>query len=439
MLSARSFAGLKSLMDNNKPDKKDNKSLGEKAELAAEKLERRFKRTEEKLESAAETLEEKFELTEEKLESAAGALEERLEKAGQTLEAAVETVEQKLEALERRLTGREIRLERAYEGEAAPEDLIIETRGLKKYFPRNKERGARRDVIRAVDGVDLDIVRGETLGVVGESGCGKSTAARCLIGLLPPTDGSVKLYGRDLNSGDSQSRRAMRRHTGIIFQDPYGSLDPRMTVAEIVGEPLRAYKLAEGKMDLLLRALDMIEACGLQADDLFKFPHQFSGGQRQRICIARALIAGPDLVVCDEAVSALDVSIQAQIINLLVDLRETRDLTYAFISHDLEVVRFIADRVAVMYQGKIVEMARKDDLFSNPAHPYTVMLLESAPVFGRKAGYVDLSEIPELTPEEVVVGCRFRNRCPKAKDECAVAEPELLEVGKTHVSACRLK
>ena len=388
------------------------------------------------MERAFENLERKFERTGEKIENAFGALEEKLEHAEQSLETAAESVEQKLEALDRRLSGREMRLERAYEGDAEPGDLILETRGLKKYFPRNKERGARREVVLAVEGVDLSIVRGETLGVVGESGCGKSTAARCLIGLLPPTDGCVTLYGSDLNSGDKQSLRELRRHTGIVFQDPYGSLDPRMTVAEIVGEPLRAYKLADGKMDRLLMALDMIEACGLQADDLFKFPHQFSGGQRQRVCIARALIAGPDLVVCDEAVSALDVSIQAQIINLLVELRESRDLTYAFISHDLEVVRFIADRVAVMYLGKVVEMARKDDLFSGPKHPYTRMLLESAPVFGRKAADVDLSEVPELTREELLVGCRFRNRCPAAKGECAISEPELLEVGKAHVSAC---
>lgn len=391
------------------------------------------------IENAADAvvkLDQTFGRVEKKLESAAAALETKFEKIDHDLETFSEAIEQKLELLEKRLTARELRLDRVYEGEAAQGDIIIETSGLKKYFPRGKGRGEKHDVVRAVDGVDLSVVHGETLGVVGESGCGKSTAARCLIGLLPPTQGVVSLYGSNINTGDNNARRALRRHTGIVFQDPYGSLDPRMTVADIVGEPLRAYKLADGKTDRLLRALEMIESCGLQADDLFKFPHQFSGGQRQRICIARALIANPDLVVCDEAVSALDVSIQAQIINLLVDLRETMDLTYAFISHDLEVVRFIADRVAVMYLGRIVEMARKEDLFSNPKHPYTIMLLESAPVFGRKAAQADLSEIPELTPEQLLTGCRFRNRCPSVKRECAEKDPELENIGKAHVSAC---
>jgi oligopeptide/dipeptide ABC transporter ATP-binding protein len=194
--------------------------------------------------------------------------------------------------------------------------------------------------------------------------------------------------------------------------------------------------LVDGKTDRLLKVMEMIEACGLQADDLFKFPHQFSGGQRQRVCIARALVAGPDMVVCDEAVSALDVSVQAQIINLLMDLREARDLTYTFISHDLEVVRFIADRVAVMYLGKVVEMARREDIFTNPKHPYTVMLLESAPVFGSKAKDEDLSDAPELMPDELLHGCRFRNRCPQAKTECANIDPVFKQISKSHVSTC---
>jgi len=391
---------------------------------------------EEKLDRAAKNLERKFERAEEKLESAAESLEKRFEEIEQGLERAADTLDKKLDELDRRLSGREVRLERVYEGEAIPGDVIMETHSLKKYFPRPKERGGKRGVIRAVDGIDVSIIKGETLGIVGESGCGKSTAARCIIGLLPPTEGVVSLYGRDLNTGEGQARRELRRHTGIVFQDPYGSLDPRMTVATIVSEPLRAHRITESKTERLLRALDMIEACGMQADDLFKFPHQFSGGQRQRVCIARALIAGPDLVVCDEAVSALDVSIQAQIINLLVELRESRDLTYAFISHDLEVVRFIADRVAVMYLGKIVEIARKEELFSNPKHPYTIMLLESAPVFGRTAADVDMTEPPELLPDELLTGCRFRNRCPQAKRECSEACPELRHISKSHISAC---
>jgi oligopeptide/dipeptide ABC transporter ATP-binding protein len=228
----------------------------------------------------------------------------------------------------------------------------------------------------------------------------------------------------------------------IVFQDPYGSLDPRMTVARIVGEPLAAYKMAKNNTDSLVQTLDMLEACGLRADDLFKFPHQFSGGQRQRICIARALVARPDIVVCDEAVSALDVSIQAQIINLLCDLRERRGLTYIFISHDLEVVRFIADRVAVMYLGKIVELAPKERIFSNPTHPYTVTLLESAPVFGRTAAErrarnpAPSIEVEGDTRDALSAGCRFCPRCAYATRECHETAPPLREVARGHFAAC---
>jgi len=261
-------------------------------------------------------------------------LEDKLEQVGQSLENTFEKLEKKFEKLDERLSGRRIeRLERVYEGDETPEDIILELKGLKKYFERPKSDTMNRDVIRAVDGVDLRIVRGETLGIVGESGCGKSTVARCMIGLIQPTAGNVMLYGKNIEEGNKQTRRELRHHTGIIFQDPYGSMNPRMSVGEIVSEPLRAIGKTynndkkAGKKERLLAAMNILESCGLQADDLFKYPHQFSGGQRQRICIARALIAEPDLVVCDEAVSALDVSIQAQIINLLVEMREARELT----------------------------------------------------------------------------------------------------------------
>ena len=311
-------------------------------------------------------------------------------------------------------------------------EAILEARNVKKYF---MQRG-KLPPLRAVDGIDFLIPRGETLGIVGESGCGKSTAARVVIGLAPATEGTVLLGGEPVRTRDRGKQREIRRRSGIVFQDPYGSLDPRMTVAGIVGEPLRAHRLAETKGDMLLRCLEMLESCGMRADDMFKFPHQFSGGQRQRICIARALVAGPDVVVCDEAVSALDVSVQAQIINLLCDLRQERGLTYLFISHDLEVVRFIADSVAVMYLGKIVEMAKKEDMFRNPKHPYTIKLLDSAPVFGRKREFD--AEEPDAPAGAMgdPAGCRFRERCPMARGSCAETEPELKTIEAGHTAAC---
>jgi len=422
-------------MSDKGPEKPGAGSLEEKLERAGKKLERKFQRAEEKLETVSDALEDKAGQIERSIETAVESLDHKLEEAVGSLDRKLDGLDDLLSGRKRRVE-REKRLESVYEGEIAQGDIIVEALGLKKYFPRAGSRGKKRDVVRAVDGVDLRVIRGETLGVVGESGCGKSTAARCLIGLIPPTGGSVSFFGNNVEGGEKRYLRDLRRRTSIIFQDPYGSMDPRMTVAGIVSEPLRAHMPHESRTDHLLRALDAIEACGLQAGDLFKYPHQFSGGQRQRVCIARALIAEPDLVVCDEPVSALDVSIQAQIINLLIDLREARDLTYAFISHDLEVVSYIADRVAVMYLGRVVEMARKEELFSDPRHPYTEMLLESAPVFGRRAGEVDLAEAPELVNEELWTGCRFRNRCPKAKPDCARTDPQLRQISNSHVSAC---
>lgn len=385
-------------------------------------IEEKLERFGQKLEKTGRRTEDAFGKLEKRIEDAAKSAEDSLERFGTNLQGTFERLDKRFEETEKKL------------------EYALETDGLKKYF---QARGARRDAknaaIRAVDGVDLGVTLGETLAIVGESGCGKSTIARVMIGLLPPTAGHVRLFGTDLTNSDKEAKKEMRRRTGIVFQDPYGSLDPRMTVADIVCEPLRAHKLCENRTGRHLAALEMLEACGLNADNMFQFPHQFSGGERQRICIARALVAGPDIVVCDEAVSALDVSIQAQIINLLCDLREARGLTYIFISHDLDVVRFIADRVAVMYLGKVVELAPKEALFNRPCHPYTADLLESAPVFGRRAGGAagaakDSAAFEPAGPPEC--GCRYFPRCRVAMRECAETEPRLRAAADGHFVAC---
>jgi len=373
------------------------------------------------------------------LEKTEKSIESSIEKLEKRLEGAEKSIEKSVERLETRIENRLEQLDKWFQNAEEKLDYILEVEGLKKHFQARKARGSDElAVIKAVDGVDLGIVRGETLGIVGESGCGKSTIARMMIGLIPPSEGRISLFGRDISNCTKEEKKELRRRTGIVFQDPYGSLDPRMTVADIVGEPLRAHKLCQNKTDRLLKVLEIMEACGLTADDMFKFPHQFSGGQRQRICIARALVAQPDIVVCDEAVSALDVSIQAQIINLLCDLRDERGLTYIFISHDLEVVRFISDRIAVMYLGKVVELASRDELFDNPLHPYTAALLNSAPVFGRRETDTAEQTLYFEDREPQAGGCRYWPRCPAALPECAHEEPELRMVSGGHAVACHL-
>jgi len=359
------------------------------------------------------------------------SLERTFESLEERMERGMESFERKLEAVDRRIEEKALAWERIF-GEEEKPDVILEALGVKKHF----YRGRKTPPLRAVDGVDFIIPRGETLGIVGESGCGKSTAARLLIGLMPATGGRILIGGEPVFQRDKGKQREVRKRTGIVFQDPYGSLDPRMTVADIVSEPLRAHGHAVSKTDMLLKSLVMLESCGMRADDMFRYPHQFSGGQRQRICIARALVSEPDLVICDEAVSSLDVSVQAQIINLLLDFRDRRTLTYLFISHDLEVVRFIADRVAVMYLGTIVEMAKKEDLFLNPVHPYTKILLESAPVFGRKRVFNQQAPDWDDNGEDVRQGCRFLPRCPNARHDCGVATPKLRTLTAGHSVAC---
>ena len=318
------------------------------------------------------------------------------------------------------------------------DNILLDVRNLKKHFPiRQGLLQKTVGYVKAVDGISFTLERGKVLGIVGESGCGKSTAARVIMDLIPPSEGEVLFEGHDMYTKDRNVRRDLRRRMNIVFQDPFNSLNPRMTVAQLVGEPLLAHRLVHSRRDMVLRAVDLIESCGLFGDQIYRYPHQFSGGQRQRICIARALASEPDFIVCDEAVSALDVSIQAQIINLLCDLREQRGLTYIFISHDLNVVRFISDEVAVMYLGQIVEKAPKETLFSNPAHPYTVALLNSVPVFsadGKRDRIVLEGDIP--SPSNPPPGCRFHTRCPEACEQCRTEAPQTREIAPGHTVCC---
>jgi oligopeptide/dipeptide ABC transporter ATP-binding protein len=311
---------------------------------------------------------------------------------------------------------------------------LVTARGLVKHFGQRGGSG----LVRAVDGVDFDIKSGETLALVGESGCGKSTTGRLLLRLIEPTAGSVTIDGREVYKLSSTSLRTLRRDMQIVFQDPYASLNPRMTVGAMLEEPLRLHKLATGPA-VKRRVEELLTAVGLAPEHARRYPHEFSGGQRQRVGIARALAVEPRLIVCDEAVSALDVSIQAQIVNLLQDLQKQRDLAYLFIAHDLAVVRHIADRVAVMYLGRIVELAPTDALFEAPRHPYTRALLSAVPVPDPSVRHERIALTGEPpSPVAIPSGCRFHTRCPHAQDICRREDPVLIDDGAGHAAACHL-
>src|SRR6058998_1420049 len=317
------------------------------------------------------------------------------------------------------------------------ETPLLEVKHLKKHFPIKGGVFSKTIVyVYAVDDVNFTLSKGETLGLVGESGCGKSTTGHTILRLIEPTDGAISFEGQNITALDKSAMRALRREMQIIFQDPYASLNPRMTVGSIIGEPLEIHKIAKGS-EKEERVASLLQKVGLRAEDMRKYPHEFSGGQRQRIGIARALALNPKLIVCDEPVSALDVSIQAQVINLLEDLQAEFGLSYLFISHGLAVVEHISDRVAVMYLGRIVEIADSAELYANPLHPYTKALLSAIPIPDpkqKRERIVLTGDVP--TPIDPPSGCRFRTRCPWAIDDCAKIVPELREIIPGHTAAC---
>ncbi len=328
-------------------------------------------------------------------------------------------------------------------GAPVTEDLILQVNDLKMHFPITKGVLFQRQVgaIKAVDGLTFNLRRGETLGLVGESGCGKSTTGRAILQLYRPTDGTVQFEGTELTEIKGEELRRMRRAMQMIFQDPYASLNPRMTVGSIVSEPLEVHNIGNSRKERQERVQELLKIVGLNPYFVNRYPHEFSGGQRQRIGVARALAVNPSFIVCDEPISALDVSIQAQIINLLEDLQEELNLTYLFIAHDLSVVRHISDRIAVMYLGKIVELAERDELYANPMHPYTQALLSAVPIpdpviENERKRIILEGDVP--SPANPPQGCNFCTRCPRVMDICREKDPEFKDYGDGHYVACWL-
>jgi oligopeptide/dipeptide ABC transporter ATP-binding protein len=316
---------------------------------------------------------------------------------------------------------------------------LVEARGLVKHFTVGRSLlGRPREVVHAVENVDLAIRTGETLGVVGESGCGKSTLGRLLLRLIEPTAGEVLFDGKRLAALSARELRSLRREMQIVFQDPYGSLDPRMRIGAIVAEGIEIHRIARGRQ-VREKVAELLHEVGLRAEHADRYPHEFSGGQRQRIGIARALAVGPRFLVCDEPVSALDVSVQAQVINLLHDLQEKLDLTYFFVAHDLRVVAHLSHRIAIMYLGRIVELGPRDEILSRPRHPYTRALLSAVPnpdPEGRSQRVILEGDVP--SPIAPPPGCAFHPRCAYAEERCRVERPELIEGGRGHAVACHV-
>lgn len=324
---------------------------------------------------------------------------------------------------------------------AAREEYILEVNNLVKHFPLGGGLFSKKQqVVQAVNGISLKVKRGETLGIVGESGCGKSTAGRSIIRLYEPTAGQIIFEGKDVTKAQGNDLMELRRNMQMIFQDPYASLNPRMTVGDIVAEALDIHKLASGQKRTN-RIYELLKIVGLNPEHANRFPHEFSGGQRQRIGIARALAVNPSLIICDEPISALDVSIQAQVVNMLEELQEKLGLTYLFIAHDLSMVKYISHRIAVMYLGRIVELTSSKDLYANPMHPYTQGLLSAIPipdphVEAQRRRIIPKGNVP--SPIAPPSGCYFRTRCPHAMEVCAKEAPELTEMGNEHLVACHL-